>query len=139
MTTTSAPARWAGSGATPEALHWGRSTGASGTTLSTPAESRTTQEFARVADEIGQQLREAGFPETAVDAWWKLLVDPNVGKTPLRVWESGDFDLLRALADKALRNRDQYRSALEQLISDHYAERLAQSSDVRRRVLGTQQ
>lgn len=94
-------------------------------------------EKAKAADETNQRLREAGFPETAITAWWMLLVDPKVKKTAYRVWESGDFATLSGLVDKTLKNKARYRSAIEELASKHWADRLAQSQDVQDRLLRT--
>ena len=91
---------------------------------------------AKAADETNRLLRDAGFPETAINTWWMLLIDPKVKKTAHRVWELGDFATLTWLVEKTLRNRAKYRSAIETLTSEHWAERLAQSKGVQRRLLG---
>jgi hypothetical protein len=91
---------------------------------------------AKVADEASQRLREAGFPETAITAWWMLLLDPKIKETAHRVCESGDFATLNWLVDKTLQDKAKYRSALETLASEHWAERLSQSKDVQNRLLG---
>jgi hypothetical protein len=90
----------------------------------------------KVAGDAGQRLREAGFSEPAITAWWMLLVDPKIKETAHRVWESGDFATLNRLVDKTLQNKANYRSALETLASEHWAERLSQSKDVQDRLLG---
>lgn len=105
--------------------------------MSSPVERPTAQEASRAADSANQRLREAGFPERAIDAWWMLLKDPTLKKTPHRIWEAGDFTTLDSLVRKTLRNQERYRSKLEQVISDHFAEQLAMSSDVRARLLGS--
>jgi hypothetical protein len=94
-------------------------------------------EKAKAADEASERLREAGFPEVAITTWWMLLVDPKVGKTAYRVWESGDFVTLGGLVDKTLRNKARYRSTIEDLASKHWADRLAQNPDVQERLLET--
>jgi hypothetical protein len=94
---------------------------------------------AKVADETSRRLREAGFPETAITTWWMLLIDPKVKMTAHRVWESGDFSTLSWLVDETLRNEAKYRSAIETLTSEHWAERLAQSKDVQDSLLGAKQ
>ena len=65
-----------------------------------------------------------------------LLIDLKVKKTAHRVWESGDFATLTELVDKTLRNKPQYRSAIEKIASKHWADRLAQSQETRDRLLG---
>ena len=95
------------------------------------------QEAARVADEVSGRLREAGFPERAVTAWWMLLVDPNLQQTAYRVWKSGDYATLWTFVDRTVGNIAAYRRALEEVISDHFAEQLSQSDEVRARLLGS--
>jgi hypothetical protein len=95
-------------------------------------------EKAKVADETNERLREAGFPETAITTWWMLLVDPKIKKTAHRVWESGDFATLSDLVDRTLRNKAQYRSAIQELASKHWAEQLEQRQDVQNRLLGAE-
>jgi hypothetical protein len=94
-------------------------------------------EKAKVADETNQRLREAGFPQIAITTWWMLLVDPKVGMTAHRVWESGDFVTLGRLVDKTVRQKTKYRSAIEDLASKHWADRLAQNSDLQERLLAS--
>ena len=91
---------------------------------------------AEVADQVGAALRGAGLPETAIHAWWMLLVDPDLQRTPHRVWESGDYEALWVLVEKTLADSARYRSALEKVASDHFAERLGQAQDVQNRLLG---
>lgn len=93
-------------------------------------------EAAKVADWVNQQLRDAGFPETAIQSWWMLLRDPQIDQTPYRVWESRDFFTLNDLLEKTLREPSSYRSRLERVTSQHWAERLAQSQEVQSRLLG---
>lgn len=90
----------------------------------------------KVADEVSTQLRSSGFPETTITSWWMLLKDADLQKTPHRVWESGDYETLWLLVDKTLRNKATYRSVLEKVTSDHWAERLAQSQEVQDRLFG---
>jgi len=107
--------------------------------VTSPAERSDQVEAARVADEVSFRLRTAGFPEIAITAWWQWLADPTARLTPHRVWESGDYTSLRNIADKTLRNIEQYRRALEEVISAHFAEQLAQSNEVRGRLFGAAQ
>jgi len=94
------------------------------------------REAVKAADEATDRLKEAGFPATAIQSWWMLLTDPEVNMTPHRVWESRDFATLGHLVDKTVRSRDAYRSELERITSEHWAERLAQSEAVKDRLLG---
>jgi len=91
---------------------------------------------AKVADEVNVQLRKADFPETAITAWWQLLKDSDLQRTPHRIWESGDYDTLWLVVDKTLASKTQYRSVLEKVASDHFAERLAQSQEVVEQLFG---
>jgi len=102
--------------------------------VATPHEDRLT-EAAAVANEVTQRLREVALPETAIWAWWQLLVLPNAGSTPHRIWEAGDYGTLRRALEATTGNLDEYRATLEVLISEHYAERLSQADQVRARLL----
>ena len=93
-------------------------------------------EKARVADRTNYRLRQAGFPEAAITSWWMLLTDAEVGRTPYRVWESGEFGVLDHIVAKTIKDRDTYRSLLGHVTSRHWADRLAQSHEVQDRLLG---
>lgn len=93
-------------------------------------------EKARVADETSQRLREAGFPETAITTWWMLLIDPAAEMTAFQIWEAGDLASLRTLVDKTLRNEAKYRSEIQTLASQHWANRIAAHPGASERLLG---
>jgi len=94
-------------------------------------------EKAKVADEVTERLRdEVGLPDVAITAWWQWMTDTEVRKTPHRVWESGDFETLDRLVEKTVTDPGAYRTALERVISERFALELAQSREVRERLLG---
>jgi len=98
--------------------------------------SPSDREAAKVADDVNIQLRNAGFPETAISSWWRLLIDKDANKTPRRIWDSGDYDTLWVIVNKTLQQKPAYRAALEKVTSMHFAERLAASQEVQDRLLG---
>jgi hypothetical protein len=75
-----------------------------------------------------EQLTRAGFLQNAQSAWWMLIVDPELKKTPFRLWESGDFESLRRLVEKTLGNPTEYMHRIEEETSVALAKDAGRSS-----------
>lgn len=89
---------------------------------------------AHEADLVTAQLTEAGFPQTAQTSWWMLLVDPEIHRTPYRVWDSEDFVVLHQLVEKTLAHPASYMHALEEVTSAHFAAQLESNSFIAQRL-----
>src|ERR1700758_1088339 len=102
--------------------------------MTTSAERPSDREAELAADDAQGRLSDAGFPQTAINAWWMLYKDPTLKRTPHRIWEAGDFEALKRVVDKTIRHHDKYQKLLEELVSEEFAARLKQSAAVRARL-----
>jgi hypothetical protein len=94
---------------------------------------------AHEADLVTSQLTSAGFPQTAQTSWWMLLVDPEINRTPFRVWDAEDFETLHVLIDKTLAHPADYLHAIEDVTSAHFAQQLNGNSFIAKRLAESRQ